>query len=60
MGEKVGLFIYLISIEPGRDFLLSFLEKGYGIFQTLDANAIVIIGGDVYSLDYFNAPRNFN
>lgn len=49
-----ALFVYFISIEPGRNFLLSFLEKGFCVSQTLDANAIVILGGGAYSLNYLS------
>ncbi len=49
-----ALFVYLISIEPVKDYLLSFLENGYSVCEKLDANAIVILGAGTYSLNYLN------
>lgn len=47
-----ALFVYLISIEPVKDLLLYPLEKSYTAEEKLNADAIVILGGGVYSLGY--------
>jgi len=44
-----ALFVYLISIEPVKDLILYPLEKSYTISDKLNADAIVILGGGVYS-----------
>lgn len=44
-----ALCVYLISIEPCKDLLLSPLESGFSIPGQLNANAIVILGGGNYS-----------
>ncbi|ACI20824.1 YdcF family protein [Thermodesulfovibrio yellowstonii] len=44
-----ALLVYLISIEPVKDLLLYPLEKSYSVSEKLDADAIVILGGGVYS-----------
>ncbi|MCX7724194.1 MAG: YdcF family protein [Thermodesulfovibrio sp.] len=48
-----ALFVYLISIEPVKDFLLYPLEKSYSVSEKLDADAIVILGGGFYSIESF-------
>ncbi|WP_353684097.1 YdcF family protein [Thermodesulfovibrio sp. 3907-1M] len=48
-----ALFVYLISIEPVKDLLLYPLEKNYTVTEKLNADAIVILGGGIYSLNSF-------
>jgi len=48
-----ALFVYLISIEPVKDMLLFPLEKSYSVSEKLNADAIVILGGGVYSSGSF-------
>lgn len=43
-----ALFLYLLSIEPVKDFLISPLERSFNPSETLDANVIVVVGGGVY------------
>jgi uncharacterized SAM-binding protein YcdF (DUF218 family) len=50
LGFISALFVYLISIEPFKDLLFYPLEKNYSIPKTLHGDAIVILGGGVYSL----------
>ena len=42
------IFIYLISIEPFKDLILSPLESYYRIPEKIDAEAIVVLGGGKY------------
>lgn len=48
-----GVFIYLLSIEPTSDFLISRLENQYRIPQRLEGDVIVILGGGVYNSGAF-------
>ncbi len=48
-----AIFVYLISIEPVKDLLLYPLEKSYRVTEILNADAIVILGGGVYSWGSF-------
>ncbi len=43
-----GLFLYLISIEPVKDILISPLEKSFSVTKELNADVIVILGGGSY------------
>lgn len=49
-----ALLVYLNSIEPVKDLLLHPLEKSYNVSATLNADAIVILGGGVYSWASFS------
>lgn len=48
-----GVFIYILSIEPTSDFLISKLENQYRIPQRLEGDVIVILGGGVYNSGTF-------
>jgi uncharacterized SAM-binding protein YcdF (DUF218 family) len=45
----MAFFIYSISIEPVKDFLITPLEKPYSQPLELKGDVIVILGGGVYN-----------
>lgn len=44
-----GIIIYLLSIEPVKDFLLSPLEEKYKRPATVEGDVIVVLGGGSYN-----------
>ncbi|GAB6184444.1 YdcF family protein [Thermodesulfovibrio hydrogeniphilus] len=49
-----ALFLYLISIEPAKDLIFYPLEKKYETPKTLEADAIVVLGGGVRNENSFS------
>ncbi len=49
----LAIFLYLISIEPAKDFLFYFIEKKYPVIESTKADAIVILGGGMRNENTF-------